>query len=100
MKLITLNAICLKLPHHIKTLETDISYVADAKVILEKAKYLSNITFRSYPDHEEFFSEILRMIINMDARFVHNWRMDDDWVGYGAAPQASLWIGKYMEKQL
>ncbi|CAF3585627.1 unnamed protein product [Rotaria sp. Silwood1] len=46
MKLITLNAICLKLPRHIKHLDTDITYVNDAKLILEGAEHLSNVTFR------------------------------------------------------
>jgi hypothetical protein len=52
MKMITLNAICLNLPHHIKRLDTDITHLNDAKMILERAEHLSSVTFRiSKPWH-------------------------------------------------
>ncbi|CAF3396535.1 unnamed protein product [Rotaria socialis] len=41
----SLNDICLKLPHHIKHLATDIINMNDAKMILERAEHLSNVTF-------------------------------------------------------
>ncbi|CAF4116130.1 unnamed protein product, partial [Rotaria sordida] len=52
MKVITLNAICLNLPHYIKRLDTNITDLTDAKRILERAEHLSNVTFRtSNPRH-------------------------------------------------
>ncbi|CAF2203977.1 unnamed protein product [Rotaria magnacalcarata] len=57
MKMVTFNAICLKLPHHIKRLDTDIIHVADAKTLLKHAQHLKSVTFRTI-DPWHFVHEI------------------------------------------
>ncbi|CAF2626368.1 unnamed protein product [Rotaria sp. Silwood2] len=61
IKLVTLNAISLKLPRHIKRLDTDITYVDDAKIILERAEHLSSVTFR-HCDEYNFTDKIIEWL--------------------------------------
>lgn len=104
MKLITFNAICLNLPRHIKYLDTEITYVDDAILILERAQHLSSITFRPAGSNMEgFMNTIKQWLLRMERYFTcelewdtcpyHGLRIDKH-LG------VHFWLGKSMNKPL
>ncbi|CAF4278999.1 unnamed protein product, partial [Rotaria sp. Silwood2] len=61
----TLNSICLKLPDHIRRLDTDITDVSDAIMIFEQAEHLSYVRFYT-GDTRNTADEINRWLSQME----------------------------------
>lgn len=70
IKLITLNAICLKLPRCIRHLDTAITHVEDATLILERGVNLSKATFRIVDDYKSFVRKIKERLSYMGRNLV------------------------------
>ncbi|CAF2783928.1 unnamed protein product [Rotaria sp. Silwood2] len=99
MKLIIFNAICLKLPRRVKRPQTDITYVDDAKLLLEKIEHLSHATFQN-SDAYGFVIKIIQQTprIERDVAYeVECYAWVDD---YPRANLVHFWLGKSINKQL
>ncbi|CAF1267157.1 unnamed protein product [Rotaria sp. Silwood1] len=95
-----LNAICLKLPDHIRHLKTDIENVNDGKEILQCAEHLSIITFR--PRKRSCFNDEIIQLISKMHRDVQ-YKLQPDMVDERIDPEDDctihLWFGKNMNRQ-
>ncbi|CAM2721604.1 unnamed protein product [Rotaria socialis] len=99
MKLITFNAICLKLPRRIKYLQTDITYVDDAKILLEQIEHLSHVTFQN-SDAYGFAIKIIQQTPRIERDLAYEiecYAWIDD---YPRANLVHFWLGKSINKQL
>ncbi|CAF3188411.1 unnamed protein product [Rotaria socialis] len=101
MKMVTFNAICLTLPHHIKRLDADIMHVADAKTLLEQAQHLKSVTFRTidpwYFAHEIdlWLWQMKRNTVVYQVDAIRLRRYDD----FESNNAIHLWLGKDVNQQ-
>ena len=70
MKLISFNAVCLKLPSHVTHLDTEITHVEDALLILKRLEHLSHVEFRSKRNILSRRYEICRLLTDMNREFI------------------------------
>ncbi|CAF4120640.1 unnamed protein product [Adineta steineri] len=68
---ITSNAISLELPHHIKEFDIEVRHLGHTKIILERNKHLSRVTFRThYCCGEKLANEIIKWLSDIGRSYV------------------------------